>query len=55
MLIKHVATLAVINEDVSTETRLQNLLCREEGAPAGDHIFAIAVMFNVRYDTLGKH
>jgi hypothetical protein len=55
MLVKHMPTLFVINEYMSAKPGLKNLFCREEGAPAGYHVLAVAVVLDVADDAFREY
>lgn len=44
----------LVDEDVAAEPIAQDTLDGVERAPAGDHVFAVAVVLDVRDDSFGK-
>lgn len=54
MLIQHMTAGALVDKYVPAEAIGEDGFCREEGAPAGDHVVAVAVVFDVRDYAFGE-
>lgn len=54
VLVEHVAAGAFVDEDVPAEAVREDGFRAEEGAPARDHVAAVAVVFDVRDHAFGE-